>query len=157
MKVKLPNLNFFESYHIYRAFLFIYYNQVSSILFNTKEYLQKTLTSNYLQSVSYLVTALTDNGTSIILSGKHGSGKASLFRDEYLHNKPEGTDISVLLIHANEFLTCQSLWERLNEVFEWKHSNYYEPVGNKKLVVFIKDLQNLQVLIIRSKCFIATL
>ena len=92
------------------------------------------------------MTALIDNGTSIILSGAYGSGKASLFRDEYLHNKPEGTDISVLLIQANEFLTCESLWERLNQVLEWKHSDYYEPIGNKKLVCFIKDLHNLQVI-----------
>lgn len=88
---------------------------------------------------------MIDNSVSIILSGMSGTGKTSLFRDEYLHNKPEGTDINVLMIHANEFLTCQSLWQQLNDVLEWKHSNFYQPIGNKKLVCFVKDLQNLQV------------
>lgn len=88
---------------------------------------------------------MIDNSVSIILSGTSGTGKTSLFRDEYLHNKPEGTDITVLMIHANQFLTCELLWEQLNNVLEWKHSNFYQPMGNKRLVCFIKDLQNLKV------------
>ena len=88
----------------------------------------------YFQRSSYLLNVLVNSSVSLILSGTDGGGKSSLVNEEILRKKNDVNNFHVLNITANEFLTSESLWTRLNEVYEWKHSTFYQPFGTKKLI-----------------------
>ena len=43
------------------------------------------------------------------------------------------------------FTNAYLLYERLNEILEWRHGHIYVPKGNKRLIFFVDDLNLAQV------------
>lgn len=92
------------------------------------------------QGSCYVLNSLVEASTSAMLRGYDGIGKSAIIQEEIFRRKHDVSNSNVLKIIANEFLTSDSLWHRLNEVFEWKHSTFYQPLGAKKLICIIDDL-----------------
>ena len=49
-------------------------------------------------------------------------------------------EVQSLFINANKFITAKTLWQRMDELLEWKHTKTFVPKGNKRLICLIDDI-----------------
>eukprot|EP00795_Rhopilema_esculentum_P016198 gene16198-7569_t len=92
--------------------------------------------------VSLLVSALIENGKPVLLAGPPGCGKSHIFKDRLQSQSTDMAEIQSLFINANKFITSKTLWQRMDEFLEWKHTKTYVPKGNKRLICLIDDLNH---------------
>ena len=92
--------------------------------------------------MSLLVSALIENGKPVLLAGPSGCGKSHIFKDRLQSQSTDMAEIQSLFINANKFITSKTLWQRMDEFLEWKHTKTYVPKGNKRLICLIDDLNH---------------
>ena len=95
----------------------------------------------YTMALSYIVSSLIENDRPVLLIGERGIGKSSLISDR-LKSTCGGdiSDVFYITINCNSETDGLSVYERLEEQFQWKHSSYYTTKGNRKMFCFIDDL-----------------
>ena len=94
---------------------------------------------------SNLVGALAEIGKPTLLIGPSGCGKSHIIKERLLNNSSDVAEIQTLFIGSNEFITSTTLWQRIDEYLEWKHTTTYVPKGNQRLICLIDDINHSHV------------
>lgn len=97
------------------------------------------------QVISHIVGCLSENGRPTLLIGPAGCGKSHIIRDRLLNSSSDVAEVQSLFVNANKFITSETLWKRMDEFLEWKHTRTFIPKGNKKLICLIDDINHCMV------------
>ena len=87
--------------------------------------------------MKYFVDMLVKQGFPTMLIGLAGTGKTLLFNEKLLHM---GEDYSIANIPFNFYYNSEMTQKILEKPLEKKAGKNYGPVGNKKLVYFLDDM-----------------
>ena len=96
------------------------------------------------QSYHHLLSLLLKQGSPILLSGRHGSGKTSLLLN-CLRKHCQSSETRLLHLYVNQGTCAGSVWGQVESHLEWRWGRRYTPRDSKKLLCFIDDLHNAQV------------
>ena len=107
------------------------------------------------QVISHILGSVAENGRPALLIGPTGCGKSHIIKDRLLNNASDVAEVQSLFVNANKFTTSKTLWQRIDQSLEWKHTSTYVPKGNKKLICLIDDINhsNVCLLSLISLCF----
>lgn len=101
------------------------------------------------KSVNHLVSLLVEGEYPVLLNGDNGSGKTSLllnFLSE--HCKPDVSDAALLHLYVNHSTSAETVWDQVQDCLEWRWGRRYTPKGCRKLVCFIDDVHNTEVIFV---------
>ena len=100
----------------------------------------------YTMALSNLVSSMIENDHPVLLIGQRGIGKSSLISDRLKATcGGDISDVFSITINCNSQTNGLSVYERLEEQFQWKHSSFYTTKGNRKMFCFIDDLNLAQI------------
>lgn len=102
--------------------------------------IHSTQSCSCLQVTSHLVAALAEAGKPTLLIGPSGCGKSHIIKDRLISNSSDMAEVQSLFINANKFITAKTLWQRMDDLLEWKHTKTFVPKGNKRLICLIDDI-----------------
>ena len=102
-------------------------------------------------AVQNVIDRLINRGSSILLVGPQGSGKTSLLLDLLNNhcNDSRTNDTSLLHIYSNHLTSAKVVWEQTLECLEWHWGRRYTPKESKRLISFIDNLHNTEVILLR--------
>ncbi|PAA93228.1 hypothetical protein BOX15_Mlig011306g2 [Macrostomum lignano] len=93
------------------------------------------------QAVSYCLSLLSDLGTPVLLVGPRGCGKSAIVGERIRTVcSSEVSEILNVSVYANRYTNARLITERLDEKLEWKDGKLYVPLGGKRLMCFVDDL-----------------
>ena len=100
------------------------------------------------KSVNHLVSLMVEGDCPVLLNGESGSGKTALllnFLSE--HCRPDISDTALLHLYMNHSTSAETVWDQVQDCLEWRWGRRYTPKGSRKLVCFIDDVHNTEVIV----------
>ncbi|CAF3502703.1 unnamed protein product [Rotaria socialis] len=95
----------------------------------------------YTMALSHLISSMSDNDHPVLLIGERGVGKTSLISDRLKATcGGDISDVFYVTINCNAETDGLSVYEKIEEQLQWKHSSYFTTKGNRKMFCFVDDL-----------------
>ncbi|CAF4740847.1 unnamed protein product, partial [Rotaria sp. Silwood2] len=92
-------------------------------------------------ALSHLVSLMSENDHPVLLIGERGVGKSSLISDRLKATcGGDISDVFYITINCNAETDGLTVYDKIEEQLQWKHSSYYTTKGNRKMFCFVDDL-----------------
>ena len=91
--------------------------------------------------LAHIVTTLMGGGHSCLVVGELGCGKSELVRS--CVDALSGDDVTGLprvIINCHKRMRASDIWKRIEKKIEWRHSDFFTPPANKRLLCIIDDV-----------------
>ncbi|CAF4014418.1 unnamed protein product, partial [Rotaria sordida] len=95
----------------------------------------------YTMALSHLINSMSENDHPVLLIGEQGVGKSALINDRLKATcGGDISDVFYITINCNAETDGLTVYQKIEEQLQWKHSSYYTTKGNRKMFCFVDDL-----------------